>query len=385
MTRPQDTKTAAAARQAGVGLHIASLPSPYGIGDIGAPARAFVDQMRRMELSVWQFLPLGPTAYGDSPYQSLSTFAGNEMLIGIGDLLDMGLLLEEEVDELTALPEEYVDYGTLIPIKSYLLDIASQRFPYLASEEVEAEYFEFLAANDAAWLHNYAVFRILKARHDERPWTEWKPDYVRRDATALAELEASAAKEIKAIKIIQFLFHYQWQRLRDYAHASGVTLFGDMPIYIAHDSADAWANRELLRIDDDGQPDKVAGVPPDYFSEDGQLWGNPLYDWDKHAATGYRWWVDRLRATAELADIVRIDHFRGFESYWAVPADAKTARTGAWEPGPGDAIFDAMQAGVRRSAHRCRGPGGHYTRGRSTARPAPDSGHAGAAVRCLHR
>ena len=343
MTRSRDSRTAATARQAGVGLHIASLPSPYGIGDIGAPARAFVDQMRRMELSVWQFLPLGPTAYGDSPYQSLSTFAGNEMLISIGDLLDMELLLEEEVDELTALPDEYVDYGTLIPIKSYLLDVAAQRFPYMASEELEAEYSEFLAANDAAWLHNYAVFRILKSRHDERPWPEWAPEFVHRDAAALQDFETSAAAQIKAIKIIQFLFYYQWQRLHDYAHASGVTLFGDMPIYIAHDSADAWANRELLRIDDDGRPDSVAGVPPDYFSEDGQLWGNPLYDWDMHAATGYRWWVDRLRAAAELADIVRIDHFRGFESYWAVPADAKTARTGAWEPGPGDAIFDAMQ------------------------------------------
>ena len=343
MTRPSDSKSAAAVRQAGVGLHIASLPSPYGIGEIGAPARAFVDQMRCMELSVWQFLPLGPTAYGDSPYQSLSTFAGNEMLISIGDLLDMELLVEEEVDELTALPNEYVDYGALIPIKSRLLDIASQRFPFKASAELEALYFEFLAANDVAWLHNYAVFRILKSRHDERPWPEWAPEFVRRDEAALQEFEAGAAAQIKSIKIIQFLFHYQWQRLHDYAHASGVTLFGDMPIYIAHDSADAWANRELLRIDEDGRPDHVAGVPPDYFSEDGQLWGNPLYDWDRHAATGYRWWVDRLRAAAQLADIVRIDHFRGFESYWSVPSDAATARTGAWEPGPGDAIFDAMK------------------------------------------
>jgi len=335
--------TAPTVRRAGVGLHIASLPGPYGIGEIGAPARAFVDQMRCMELSVWQFLPLGPTAYGDSPYQSLSTFAGNEMLISIGDLLDMELLVEEEVDELTALPEEFVDYGALIPVKSRLLTIASQRFPFKASTELEALYVEFLAANDAAWLHNYAVFRILKSRHRERPWPEWAPEFVRRDAAALQQFAASASAEIRAIKIIQFLFHYQWQRLRDYAHDSGVTLFGDMPIYIAHDSADAWVDRELLCIDEDGRPDHVAGVPPDYFSDDGQLWGNPLYAWDKHAATGYRWWVDRLRAAARLADIVRIDHFRGFESYWSVPSDAATARTGTWEPGPGDAIFDAMQ------------------------------------------
>ncbi len=330
-------------RRAGVCLHIASLPGPYGIGEIGAQARSFVDTMCDMQLGVWQFLPTGPTAYGDSPYQSLSTFAGNEMLIGIGDLLNMGLLVEQEIEEFKTLPTHYVDYGTLIPIKNRLLDIAAQRFPFKASDEMQARYAEFIAENDAAWLYDYAVFRILKTRHGERPWPEWKPEFVHRDEPALQELEASAAPQIRAIKIIQFLFHYQWQRLRDYAHANGVTLFGDMPICIALDSSDAWANRDMLCIDEDGHPDHVAGVPPDYFSENGQLWGNPLYDWDKHAANGYQWWVDRLRASAELADIVRIDHFRGFESYWSVPADSDTARVGAWEPGPGDAIFNAMK------------------------------------------
>ena len=334
---------APAARQAGVCLHIASLPGPYGIGEIGAPARAFVDTMRRMQLSVWQFLPLGPTAYGDSPYQSLSTFAGNEMLIGIGDLLDMGLLIEAEVEGLTALPEDHVDYGRLIPIKSCLLDIASQRFPFKAGDDLEARYFEFLETNNDAWLHDYALFRILKNQHNERPWPEWKPEFVRRDKDALQALAETSAPQIRAIKIIQFLFFYQWQRLRDYAHANGITLFGDMPIYIALDSADAWANRDLLCIGEDGRPDNVAGVPPDYFSEDGQLWGNPLYDWDKHAASGYRWWIERLQAAARLVDIVRIDHFRGFESYWSVPAEERTARNGAWVPGPGDAIFGAIK------------------------------------------
>jgi len=172
---------------------------------------------------------------------------------------------------------------------------------------------------------------------------EWRPEFVRRDADALARLEVNEADSIQAIKIIQYLFFSQWQDLRDYARANDVLLFGDMPIYIALDSADAWANRDILRIDEDGRPDCVAGVPPDYFSEDGQLWGNPLYDWDKHAADGYQWWVDRLRATSELADLVRIDHFRGFESYWSVPAGSETARHGAWEPGPGDAFFDAIR------------------------------------------
>jgi len=346
MTSTPEPHTLLAERQAGACLHIASLPGPYGIGEIGAPARAFIDTMRAMQLGVWQFLPTGPTAYGDSPYQSLSTFAGNEMLIGIGDLVDMGLLVEQEVEELETLPTQFVDYGALIPIKNRLLDIAAQRFPFQASDEVRARCAEFIEANDAAWLHDYALFRILKTRHDERPWPEWKPEYVHRDEGALQEIEASAAAQIRAIKIMQFLFHYQWLELHEYAHSSDVTLFGDMPIYIALDSSDAWANRDILSIDEDGHPDHVAGVPPDYFSEDGQLWGNPLYDWDKHAATGYQWWIERLRVSAELSDIVRIDHFRGFEGYWSIPADADTAREGAWEPGPGDAIFDAMKAAL---------------------------------------
>lgn len=332
-----------ARRQAGVSLHLTSLPGPYGIGEIGAAARAFVDTMREMELSVWQFLPLGPTAYGDSPYQPLSTVAGNEMLVDIADLIGLGLLSHDEVAELTTLPDRYVDYGNLIPIKNRLLNLAASRFDELIGDDILNDFKGFLERNNDDWLHDYAVFRILKTSHGERPWPEWQPEYVHRDAAALAQLEASEAERIRAVKIIQYLFFRQWGMLRDYAHTNGVTLFGDMPIYIALDSSDAWANRDILRLDEDGNPDHVAGVPPDYFSADGQLWGNPLYDWDQHAANGYRWWVDRLRATAELADLVRIDHFRGFESYWAVPAASETARQGAWEPGPRDAIFDAMK------------------------------------------
>ncbi len=298
MTSQPDPHTLPADRQAGVCLHIASLPGPYGIGEIGDEALSFVDKMVRMELGVWQFLPTGPTAYGDSPYQPLSTFAGNEMLISIGGLLEMGLLEEQEAEELTTLPAEFVDYGALIPIKTRLLDIAARRFQYKADAALSARYHDFVESNDAAWLHDYAVFRILKTRHQERPWPEWSPEYVRRDKQALEKLETAASAEIRAIKVIQFLFHEQWHQFRGYANDRGVTLFGDMPICIALDSSDAWANREILCIDENGQPDHVAGVPPDYFSEDGQLWGNPLYDWDKHAADGYDWWVDRLRASA---------------------------------------------------------------------------------------
>ena len=330
-------------RQAGVCMHITSLPGPFGIGEIGRHARAFVDHLRDMNLTVWQFLPTGPTAYGDSPYQPLSTFAGNEMLIDIGDLMERDFLTEDEVRELEALPEHYVDYGALIPIKGRLLRTAASRFRDAADPELNRVYRAFLAEHDDKWLHDYALFRILKTRHGERPWPEWELPFVRRAPEAIRELEKSAALEIELIKIIQCMFFCQWQALRDYAHFNGVRLFGDMPICIALDSADAWANRDILQLDAEGRPGHVAGVPPDYFSEDGQLWGNPLYDWENHRETGYRWWIDRLRASAELADLVRIDHFRGFEAYWSVPADSKTARVGAWEPGPGDAIFDAIE------------------------------------------
>jgi 4-alpha-glucanotransferase len=332
-----------ATRQAGVGLHIASLPGPYGIGEIGHHARAFIDRLCDMNLTIWQFLPTGPTAYGDSPYQPLSTYAGNEMLIDIGELIDSGFLAEDEVGELRSLPAHYVEYGALIPVKTRLLQTAATRFHGSATTELTDFYERVLAEHDKRWLHDFALFRILKTRHAERPWPEWEPRFVHREPDAIRELEETAAPEIERIKIIQCLFFYQWQQMRAHANASGVRLFGDMPIYIALDSADAWANRDILRLDEDGRPSHVAGVPPDYFSADGQLWGNPLYDWDHHEATGYRWWIDRLRASAELTDLVRIDHFRGFEAYWSVPAESDTARNGAWEPGPGDRLFDAVE------------------------------------------
>ena len=331
-------------RQAGVCLHITSLPGHYGIGEIGDAAQAFIDQMVRMNLRVWQFLPTGPTAYGDSPYQPLSTFAYNELLLDFATLIRAGLITSNEADSLIRLPAHSVDYGALIPKKKALLSRAAGRFHAQANAEIEAAFDRFLECNDAGWLHDYALFRILKSRHGERPWIEWEPAFVQREQKALRRIEADAGQEIEDIKIIQFLFHRQWHRLREYATERGVLLFGDMPICIAQDSSDAWAKREILHLDSHGRPTHVAGVPPDYFSEDGQLWGNPIYDWDVHAKTGYHWWIERLRKSVELNDIVRIDHFRGFEAYWSVPAEAKTARVGRWEPGPGDAIFDAIRS-----------------------------------------
>lgn len=330
-------------RRAGVCLHITTLPGLYGIGEIGREACRFIDQLRHMGLRVWQFLPTGPTAYGDSPYQPLSTFAGNEMLVDVADLIDRGLLTAAEAMELTNLPHDHVDYGSVIPIKSRLLKIAAGRFASVANSKLTSQYDAFLDANDEQWLHDYALFRILKTMHGERSWPEWEQIYVRRDVSALRDVADAAREDIEKIKIVQFLFHDQWQHLKEHAHANGITLFGDMPIYIALDSADAWANRDILQLNGSGRAERVAGVPPDYFSEDGQLWGNPLYDWASHAEDDYRWWVARLRASTELVDLVRIDHFRGFEGYWSIPADSKTARVGTWEPGPGDAVFDAMR------------------------------------------
>jgi 4-alpha-glucanotransferase len=333
-------------KKAGVCMHFTSLAGQYGIGDIGDSALAFVDELVSMNIGVWQFLPTGPTAYGDSPYQPLSAFAGNEMLIGIEPLVRLGLLGSDEAQVLTGLPGDHVDYGQLIPAKQALLKQAAERFSAVADPHLKSDYAAFLARNDNDWLRDYALYRILKTRHAERPWPEWERVFVQRDSQALRQIHESCHGDIESIKIIQFLFDQQWQKLRHYAHGKGVLLFGDMPIYIALDSADAWAHPEILLIDRDGQPSHVAGVPPDYFSEDGQLWGNPLYDWKYHESSGYRWWIERLRHAASRMDLVRIDHFRGLESFWSVQAGAETARDGEWLPGPGDALFNAIKSAL---------------------------------------
>ena len=333
-------------RRAGVCMHLTALPGPHGIGEIGRDAVAFLDQIQAAGLHVWQFLPTGPTAYGDSPYQPLSSRAGNPMLIELRDLVELGLLLEEDVSDLERLPHRRVDYGPLIAEKSRLLRLAARRFEDVASTALMQSFQQFVMAQDGDWLHDYALFRTLKTLHGERPWIEWDAEFRRRDPAALDQIAQEHAPAVFATKLAQFLFQRQWNALRTAARERDILLFGDMPIYIALDCADAWAHREILNLDAQGRPSHVAGVPPDYFSEDGQLWGNPLYDWDYHERTGYRWWIDRMRHTLTLVDVVRIDHFRGFEAYWSVPADAPTAREGTWEPGPADRLFDAMRAAL---------------------------------------
>jgi len=335
-----------ATKKAGVGLHFTSLNSPFGIGDIGDSALAFVDQLVLMGVSYWQFLPTGPTAYGDSPYQPLSAFAGNENLIGFEPLVRLGLLNVTELEGLKDLPVDRVDYGQLLPVKNQLLNLAARRFSEIAEPELKSAYEDFLERHDRHWLNDYAIYRLLKTRHDERPWMEWETVFARREQAALSRLQEEHGKEIENIKIIQFLYDRQWRTLREYANEKGVSLFGDMPIYIALDSADAWTHPEILLVDQDGRPTHVAGVPPDYFSADGQLWGNPLYDWKYHESDGFHWWIERLKYAASQLDLVRIDHFRGFESFWSVSFGEETAREGEWLTGPGDALFGALKVAL---------------------------------------
>ncbi len=330
-------------RQAGVAMHITSLPGEHGIGDIADSAMNFIDQLGEMNLGVWQILPTGPTAYGDSPYQPLSAFAGNPMFIGLNPLIRMGLLNTTDIAPLRALPHDHVDYGKLIPAKQALLDHAAERFINHSKHGLGTDYDDFQHQHGERWLDDYALFRLLKTLHAQRPWPEWEKEFVRREAAALERIKNEYRLDIEKIKVTQFLFDYQWKQFKTYAAEKGICLFGDMPIYIALDSSDAWAHPQRLMINQDGQPSHIAGVPPDYFSEDGQLWGNPLYDWDYHKATGYRWWIERIQHASEQTPLVRIDHFRGFEAFWSVPYGETTARNGEWISGPGDSLFVAMR------------------------------------------
>ncbi len=328
-------------RESGILLHPTSLPGPYGIGEIGPQARQFVDRLERMGQRLWQILPHGPTSYGDSPYQSLSTFAGNHLLISFDDLVAEGLLNADRLKKFPEFPDHEVDYGPVIEARMEVLRSVCRTFERKASDEMKHAYHEF-CRREAFWLEDYALFYALKDAHDLRPWTEWPRELGLRDPMALDEARRKYNTAIRNVKIQQFLFDRQWQALRAYAHQHRVKLIGDIPIFVAHDSADVWANPDLYYLDGNGQPIVIAGVPPDYFSATGQRWGNPLYRWDIHEHTGYDWWIRRIKKIFEMVDIVRIDHFRGFEAYWEIPAHEPTAMNGRWVDGPKGAIFDAM-------------------------------------------
>lgn len=333
-------------RRAGVLLHPSSLPGLDGIGDIGPAARRFVERLGDGGVSAWQMLPLGPTGYGDSPYQSLSSFAGNPMLISLEDLVADGWL---DPSDLVGAPGDpcAVEFGALIPWKRARLQKAVERWRQAASPAERRAMVAF-ARRSAEWLDDFALFAALKDAHRGAPWTAWPAPLARREPAALEAARRRWADDIERVRIEQFFFSRQWARLRSTAHANGVTLIGDVPIFVAHDSADVWARRDLFELDGDGMPTLVAGVPPDYFSATGQLWGNPLYRWEVHRADRFAWWRSRLRHALAAVDVVRLDHFRGFEAYWAVPAGEATALRGQWMPGPGAAFFDAAREDLGR-------------------------------------
>ena len=330
-------------RACGVLLHPTSLPGRYGVGDLGAEAYRFVDFLDAAGQSLWQVLPLGPTGYGNSPYQCFSAFAGNTLLISPDLLVEQGLLAPEEVKDAASFSDESVDYGRAGEYKEALLRKTFENFKRAEPAAVAAEFEKFKEAS-ASWLDDYALYRSLKRERNEIAWTEWEEPLVRRDPAALGEARARLADEIEYAKFKQFLFFDQWTRLREYCHGKEIKIIGDIPIFVAHDSADVWAEPELFKLDDKGRPRFVAGVPPDYFSRTGQLWGNPIYDWDRMRADGFKWWVARARAMLSLVDIIRIDHFRGFAAYWEIPGGDQTAERGSWVFAPGRELFQTIKA-----------------------------------------
>ncbi len=328
-------------RASGVLLHVTSLPSPYGIGDLGPLALAWIDHLREAGQSWWQALPLGPTGYGNSPYQSLSSFAGNALMLSPQALVEDGLLRASDCHHHASSPRA-IDYDVVIPCKEQLLAIAWTRFRHGARPDLRIALDEFRHAQ-AHWLEDYALFRALKAKHKGAYYLEWPSELVERVPAALAEARRELARRIDQVCLAQFLLFRQGERLKQHAHANGVHLIGDLPFFVSPDSSDLWANPELSLLDDHYRPRFVAGVPPDYFSAEGQLWGNPMYDWEAHRRSGFRWCIDRLRALLAHVDAIRLDHFRGFAAAWHVPAGAGTARAGQWEPGPGAELFSAVQ------------------------------------------
>lgn len=332
-------------RASGVLLHPTSLPGRYGIGDLGDHAYRFVDRLASAGQKLWQILPLGPTSYGDSPYQAASTFAGNPNLISLDHVQRDGWLDEADLNDVPDFPVDHVDFGWIIPYHNDKLTLAHTRFSERASAGQRAE-FTAWCADQAYWLDDFALFMALKESYGGRPWVEWAEGEALRYPDALAAARVRLATAAEGHKFRQWLFFKQWHYLKEYAHNKGILLVGDVPIFVAHDSSDVWANRNLFSLDEKGYPTIIAGVPPDYFSETGQRWGNPLYKWDVMAYDGYAWWVSRMRATLNTVDIVRIDHFRGFEKYWEVPASEATAINGRWVPGPNIQFFHVLQRGL---------------------------------------
>ena len=328
-------------RKSGILMHITSLAGPYGVGTMGKQAYEFVDFLKEAGQSCWQILPLTPTGYGDSPYQSCSTFAGNHYLIDLEKLIEAGLLEKKDVEGIDwCWSETKVDFGRQYNNRLKVLRIAYSRF-----RDTDESFARFRAENDS-WLPDFALFMALKGKYQGKAWYNWEDGLKFRESQAIAEAFAELAEDVQFYCFVQYLFHIQWTALHSYAAENGIRIIGDVPIYVPLDSVEVWSHPELFQLDEKLDPVAVAGCPPDYFSEDGQLWGNPLYRWDLMKKTGYAWWIERLRAAGKLYDVIRVDHFRGFEAYWAVPFGDTTARNGKWVKGPGMDFITAVKNGL---------------------------------------
>lgn len=327
-------------RSSGILLHPTSLPGPYGIGDIGPQSYRFIDWLSSTGSKLWQVLPLGPTGYGDSPYQCFSAFAGNPYLISPDDLLAEGLLTQDDLTNKPDFCASLVDFGLLIPWKFDLLRRAFSRFQ--SAPEHLHQAFNYFRAENASWLDDYTLFMALKETNGGGAWNGWPEALRKRKKSALNKAQNELAETIRRYAFYQFIFFRQWNKLRAYANVRGIQIIGDIPIFVAYDSSDVWSHPELFFLDKDGNPTVVAGVPPDSFSATGQLWGNPLYNWEIHKKDGYAWWLSRVRASLQTVDIIRFDHFRGFAGYYEIPADHKTAESGRWVAGPGKDLFRAV-------------------------------------------
>ena len=327
-------------RLSGILLHPTSLPARFGIGDLGPAAYRFADWLVNAGQTLWQVLPLGPTGYGDSPYQLFSAFAGSPLLLSPERLRDDGLLADSDLAQFPQLPAGHVDFEAVGPAKRVLLERAFENFHRAASPSAFEEFAQFCTTQP--WLDDYALFLALKEENGvEHVWTDWEPEVVARHASALKFWKHTLARSIEREKFWQWQFARQWQALRAYCRERHIRFMGDVPIYVAHDSADVWSNPELFRLDERGNPITIAGVPPDYFSATGQRWGNPIYDWDRMRQSGFVWWIERFRATMDHFDLFRLDHFRGFQAYWDIPADEETAVNGVWREAPGQELFTA--------------------------------------------
>lgn len=334
-------------RTSGVLLHPTSLDGRYGIGDLGPGCARFIDFLAAAKQRLWQVLPLGPTGYGDSPYQAFSAFAGNPLLISLDRLVDDGLVDADTAKGLELPADAAVDYETVIARRRELWPLLLERFEKHAPAGARGR-LERFCRSEARWLDDFALFMAVKDAHRQVAWIEWEPDIAAREPAALDRWSRRLAREVSQHKLAQFLFFEQWQAVRERCRQQQIEILGDLPIFVAHDSADVWSRRELFRLEPDGRPSVVAGVPPDYFSATGQLWGNPHYDWTHLHATGYAWWIDRLQSLLMLVDRLRLDHFRGFVAAWEVPGGAPTAIGGQWRPGPGADLFTAVATALDR-------------------------------------